>query len=98
MRCSKVAKGELGRIRVNINGVPNIGWFKWRHEIICAVETKTNDECLGCKLERGCVGVQVEGEPINLGLCLRWAFIIVIKGMVFWISPVTGGVRDIIVW
>ena len=53
---SKVAKGELGWIWVDVNGVPNISWFKWRHEVICAMEAKANDECLGCKLERGSIG------------------------------------------
>ena len=50
--CGKVSKGELGWVRVDIHRVPNVSWFYGRLEIVGAVKTKTNDECLGCKSER----------------------------------------------
>ena len=51
--CGKVSKGELGWVRIDIHRVPNVDGFHGRLEIIGAVKTKTNDECLGCKSERG---------------------------------------------
>ena len=48
----EVTKGELSRVGIDVNGVPDISWGYGRMEIVGAVETKTNDEGLGGESER----------------------------------------------
>ena len=50
--CIEASKCELSRVQIDIDGVANISWFHGRLEIVGAVKTKTDDECLGCKSER----------------------------------------------
>ena len=70
-------------------------------------EGKTDNGCLGCKLNRGCVGTQVESKLINLGPCVRLSFNIGVRHMVVlairdcrmvWVPPVARDVWYAIGW
>ena len=48
------SKVELDLIWVEVNGVSNMCRLEWGHNVIGAVKSEANDECLGCKSERRC--------------------------------------------
>ena len=71
------------------------------------MEAESDDECLGCKSERGCEGACFECKLIDLGLCARWAFnmrcaSIIVLDLRYYrisrVSPVTRDVQDIVIW
>ena len=70
---TQLPKDELSRIWVDVNGADLKGWTKWCHNVISAVECKTENEHQGCMSQRRSERVGVEGVVINFSACATWA-------------------------